>query len=89
MKKIFIISAVLMFMLTTVNVNAIGKDCSNYKTFSHKWNMCKVGKLPSINNSSSETETETETKSKKISGGIKGFFNKIRTFGGDSVGSAD
>jgi hypothetical protein len=87
MKKIFIISTVLTFMLTTVNVHAVGKDCSNYKTFSHKWNMCKVGKLPSANNSS--TEVEAETSSQKSSGGIKGFFEKIRTFGGDTVGSGD
>ena len=87
MKKIFIISTVLTFILTTVNVHAIGKDCSNYKTFSHKWNMCKVGKLPSADNSITGTEAETSTK--KSSGGVKGFFNKIRTFGGDSVGSAD
>ena len=87
MKKTFIISTVLTFMLTTVNVHAVGKDCSNYKTFSHKWNMCKVGKLPSADNSSTGTEAETSTK--KSSGVVKGFFNKIRTFGGDSVGSAD
>ena len=87
MKKIFIISTVLTFILTTVNVHAVGKDCSNYKTFSHKWNMCKVGKLQPAANSS--TEVEAETSSKKSSGKVKGFFNKIRTFGGSSIGSAD
>ena len=89
MKKTFIISTVLTFMLTTVNVHAVGKDCSNYKTFSHKWNMCKVGKLPSADNSSTEVETSSKKSSGGITGGVKGFFNKIRTFGGDSVGSAD
>jgi hypothetical protein len=44
MKKTFILSTVVVFMMTTISVEA--KDCSNYKTFSHKWNMCKVGKIP-------------------------------------------
>ena len=59
-------------------------DCSNYKTFSHKWNMCKIGKLPGVAGSSS---AETETTKKKGSGAIKGLWNKIKTFGGENRGS--
>ena len=78
MKKTFIISTVVVFMMTTISVEA--KDCSNYKTFSHKWNMCKVGKIPE--NSSADGETTEQDAPKK-----KGLWEKIRTFGGSEIGS--
>ena len=81
MKKALILSAVMAFIAATTNVQAA--DCSNYKTFSHKWNMCKVGKLPGIES----PDTEVETKSGINTSWIKKFFNKIRTFGGKNVGS--
>ena len=74
MKKIVIISTVAVFMMTTISVEA--KDCSNYKTFSHKWNMCKVGKLQGNNSA------DGEAVSKK-----KGLWHKIRTFGGSEIAS--
>ena len=80
MKKTFIISTVVVFMMTTISVEA--KDCSNYKTFSHKWNMCKVGKLPGINSADGETTEQKDPKK-------KGLWHKIRTFGGSERGSED
>ena len=45
--------------------------------------MCKVGKLPGINQEGAEVESN-KTKS---SGKVKGFWKKIRTFGGKKVGA--
>ena len=84
MKKILILTTVMAFMATTINLQAA--DCSNYKTFSHKWNMCKVGKLPGADSTNSEVEINSE--SSKF-GWLKNFFNKIRTFGGKSIGTDD
>ena len=84
MKKKIILSAVITFMFTTVSVQA--KDCSNYKTFSHKWNMCKVGKLPGVAGSSGG---EDAISSSSGSGVVSGFWNKIRTFGGKTRGAED
>mgnify|MGYP006145144191 CR=1 FL=1 len=83
MKKIILLSAVVAFLSVNINVQA-AVDCSNYKTFSHKWNMCKIGKLPGVVSSGG---SETETTKKKGSGSIKNFLNKIRTFGGENRGS--
>jgi len=77
MKKIVIISTVAVFMMTTISVEA--KDCSNYKTFSHKWNMCKVGKLPQGDTVEGETSSASSIKK-------KGFWHKIKTFGGETRG---
>jgi len=38
-------------------------DCSDFPVFSHKWNMCKMGKLKMPKIGKSETETTTETSS--------------------------
>ena len=81
MKKIILFTSIITFLFVNVSVHAA--DCSNYKTFSHKWNMCKVGKLKGVGSGS-------EVKSKKKlpgSGSLKGFWNKIRTFGGSEIGS--
>ena len=83
MKKIILLTSITTFLFVNVSVHAA--DCSNYKTFSHKWNMCKVGKLQGV-----ESDTNSEVKSKRKlpgAGSIKGFWNKIRTFGGKEVGS--
>ena len=85
MKKIFILSAVISLMFITIEVQAA--DCSNYKTFSHKWNMCKIGKLPGIEGSNAEVEKNSESFNKKLDGSLKGFWKKIKTFGGKEVGS--
>ena len=83
MKKIILLSTVIAFLSVNINVQA-AVDCSNYKTFSHKWNMCKIGKLPGA---ASSGGSETESTKKKGSGAIKGFWNKIKTFGGETRGS--
>jgi len=80
MKKILFITTIISFL--TININAQAADCSNYKTFSHKWNMCKVGKLPGINQEGAEVESNNT----KSSGKAKGFWKKIKTFGGKKVG---
>ena len=49
-------------MLTYSNVS-FAADCSDYTVFSHKWNMCKMGKLKMPKIGKSETETTTETSS--------------------------
>ena len=82
MKKIILLSTVVTFLSISITAQA-AVDCSNYKTFSHKWNMCKIGKLTGVGSSGAETEA---TK-KKGSGSIKGLWNKIRTFGGENRGS--
>ena len=82
MKKIFILSAVISLMFITIEVQAA--DCSDYKTFSHKWNMCKIGNLPGKEGSNAEVETNSES---STDGGIKSFWKKIKTFGGKEVGS--
>ena len=75
MKKTLIMTTLITFMSSANIVEAA--DCSNYKTFSHKWNMCKVGQLPA--NDSAEGETSEQKVSTK-----KGFWHKIRTFGGET-----
>ena len=82
MKKILFLTTVISFLSVSFNAQA-GVDCSNYKTFSHKWNMCKIGKLPGVDGGT----TETKSTQKKGSGTIKGLWNKIKTFGGEEVGS--
>ncbi len=74
MKKMLIISFVSIFL--TTNVYAV--DCSDYKTFSHKWNMCKLGNLDNLGNTSSN---KTEKKGK-----IGNFLQKIKNFGGKNIG---
>ena len=58
-------------MLTYSNVS-FAADCSDYSVFSHKWNMCKLGKLkmPSIKKSETEktAETSSETTTETSSG---------------------
>ena len=83
MKKILFITTVISFLSVNFGAQA-GVDCSNYKTFSHKWNMCKIGKLPGVAGSAG---AETETTKKKGSGSLKGIWKKIKTFGGDNRGS--
>ena len=80
MKKILFITTIISFL--TININAQAADCSNYKTFSHKWNMCKVGKLPGNNSADGETTEQKDPKK-------KGLWHKIRTFGGSERGSED
>ena len=77
MKKILFLTTVITFL--SVGFNAQAADCSGYKTFSHKWNMCKVGKLPAATSDISEGETAEPKK--------KGLWHKIRTFGGSEVGA--
>jgi|TARA_B110000438_G_C15791126_1_gene640731 hypothetical protein len=78
MKKILFITTIVSFL--SININVQAADCSNYKTFSHKWNMCKVGKLPAAASSAEGGTVEKKSK-------VKGLWNKIRTFGGSEVGS--
>ena len=80
MKKILFITTVITFLSVGFSAQA-GVDCSNYKTFSHKWNMCKVGKLPGV------AGAETESTKTKGSGSLKGLWKKIKTFGGENKGS--
>ena len=60
MKKIFVL---LIFVTLTYSNMSFAADCSDYSVFSHKWNMCKMGKLkmPSIKKSTTETTTETSS----------------------------
>ena len=60
MKKIFILSSFLMLFYSNIS---FAVDCSDFSIFSHKWNMCKMGKLdmPEIGKSETETETSSET----------------------------
>ena len=61
MKKIFIL---FIFVILTYSNVSFAADCSDYTVFSHKWNMCKMGKLKMPKIGKSETETTTETSSK-------------------------
>ena len=60
MKKIFILSLFLMLFYSNTS---FAVDCSDFPVFSHKWNMCKMGKLKMPKIGKSETETTTETSS--------------------------
>ena len=40
--KILTLLATISFF-TSIPSSSEAKDCSNLKTFSHKWNMCKLG----------------------------------------------
>ena len=60
MKKIFILSSFLVLFYSSIS---FAVDCSDYSVFSHKWNMCKMGKLKMPKIGKSETETTTETSS--------------------------
>tara|TARA_B100001123_G_C14662577_1_gene770235 strand:- start:347 stop:517 length:171 start_codon:yes stop_codon:yes gene_type:complete len=48
MKKTFVLAIVSIFLTTS----AYAVDCSDYKTFSHKWNMCKLGNLDKLGDDS-------------------------------------
>ena len=74
MKKFIIFVFVSIFLST--NVYAV--DCSDYKTFSHKWNMCKIGSIGKLENASSN---KPEKK-----GVIGNFFQKIKNYGGENIG---
>tara|TARA_B100001964_G_scaffold53986_1_gene61135 strand:- start:141 stop:542 length:402 start_codon:yes stop_codon:yes gene_type:complete len=60
MKKIFILSSFLVLFYSSIS---FAVDCSDYSVFSHKWNMCKMGKLkiPKIGKSKTETTTKTSS----------------------------
>ena len=60
MKKIFVL---IVFVTLTYSNISFAADCSDYSVFSHKWNMCKMGKLKMPKIGKSETETTTETSS--------------------------
>ena len=75
MKKMLIISFVSIFLTT----NVYAADCSDYKTFSHKWNMCKLGNLG--NASSNKPDNKPEKKGK-----IGNFLQKIKNYGGENIG---
>ena len=64
MKKIFIL---FIFVTLTYSNVSFAADCSDYSVFSHKWNMCKMGKLKTPSIKKSETETTTETSSETSS----------------------
>jgi len=60
MKKIFVL---LIFVTLTYSNMSFAADCSDYSVFSHKWNMCKLGKLKVPSIKKSETEKTMETSS--------------------------
>ena len=60
MKKIFIF---FLFLILTYSNASFAADCSDYSVFSHKWNMCKLGKLKMPSIKKSETEKTMETSS--------------------------
>ena len=79
MKKIILVISVMSFFAFTT-ISAQAGDCSGYKTFSHKWIMCKGGKAKSFGKNGVSTE------SNKGSGKIGNFFKKIKNAGGKNVG---
>ena len=60
MKKIFVL---LIFVTLTYSNMSFAADCSDYSVFSHKWNMCKMGKLKMPSMKKSDTEKTAETSS--------------------------
>tara|TARA_Y100000590_G_scaffold420206_1_gene522685 strand:+ start:564 stop:797 length:234 start_codon:yes stop_codon:yes gene_type:complete len=74
MKKTFVLAIVSIFLTTS----AYAVDCSDYKTFSHKWNMCKLGNLDKLGD---DSPNKPEKKGK-----IGNFFQKIKNFGGENIG---
>ena len=56
-----------------------GKDCSNYKVLSHKWNACKLGSKKYTPQDSSSGSSEKKKKG-------SGFWKKIKNFGGENIG---
>jgi len=86
--KILITTVITLFFIS-ITFSANAADCSSYKTFSHKWIMCKGGKLKSLGSNNSETTNTSETA--KVTTGKKklSIFQKIRTFGGKKKGPDD
>ena len=60
MKKIFVL---IVFVTLTYSNISFAADCSDYSVFSHKWNMCKMGKLKMPSMKKSDTEKTSETSS--------------------------
>ena len=74
MKNLLILTFISIFLAT----HAYAVDCSDYKTFSHKWNMCKIGSLDKLGDSS---PNKTEKKGK-----IGNFLQKIKNYGCKNIG---
>ena len=60
--KIAVLLAVF-YVFSSIPFSVQAKDCSHLTILSHKWNMCKMGKLKTPSIKKSETETTTETSS--------------------------
>ena len=74
MKKIFVF---VLFLLFTSTNYSFGADCSEFKTLSHKWNLCKFGKIKGkVSNSGTEIETQTQAKDDNQS---EGFLSKLKS----------
>ena len=74
-----LITAFAAIFILSMSFTANAADCSGYSKFSHKWNMCKVGKLKNIGSDGIETETVDNNPKKSL-------WHKIRTFGGKTTG---
>ena len=78
MKKIFVL---FTFLILTYSNTSFAADCSDYSVFSHKWNMCKLGKLkmPSIKKSETDTASQTETSTNTSSETTTGTSSEEQT----------
>jgi len=76
------ILVLVIYLLTSINFVANAEDCSDYRLFSHKWNMCKFGNVKEgVSNlgessESKATEGNTESTEKKKDGILGKLFQK-------------
>ena len=97
-KIITLLTVVFLFTSIPYNVHAgMLRDCSNLRTFSHKWNMCKLG---STKYDSEYTATDEKKEKKKVEKIEKSkekkkksktfnkssFWEKLKNMGGKNIG---
>jgi len=79
--KIIFLSASIFFFASILNVEA--RDCSDPQGF-HEKMMCKIqeggGDKPSLGEVGDMLKPDSDS-------GLKKFWNKIKTYGGENVGS--
>ena len=80
-KLLLLLITASFFMSTPFSVKA--KDCSDFRVFSHKWNMCKADISGIWNDDISTNSDETEKKDKGL---FRNAIDKLKNLGGENIG---
>ena len=70
---------------TSTPFSAKAKDCSDFRIFSHKWNMCKADISGLWNDDISANSGQTKKKDKG-KGLFRNAIDKLKNFGGEHIG---